>query len=118
MNIMNTLFKYSGLICIALGLISFVVSLIVGTTIDANGIVQEPGFIFVPVGLLFIYAGIFFNNRLLARQMDKKNDQKTFFQLEGFFGFLEHFFYSINLRFPCLFITSTLPLFHPFTIWN
>ncbi|KMT58458.1 hypothetical protein X560_2284 [Listeria fleischmannii 1991] len=73
---MNTLFKYSGLICIALGLISFVVSLIVGTTIDANGIVQEPGFIFVPVGLLFIYAGIFLTIVYLLVKWIKKMTKK------------------------------------------
>ncbi|EUJ52569.1 DUF3955 domain-containing protein [Listeria fleischmannii] len=73
---MKTLFKYSGLICIVLGLISFVISLIVGTTIDANGIVHEPGFIFVPIGLLFIYAGIFLTIVYLLVKWIKKITKK------------------------------------------
>ncbi|WP_088809277.1 MULTISPECIES: DUF3955 domain-containing protein [Listeria] len=56
---MNTVFKYSGPAFIVLGFISFVVSMIAGVTVGADGIVHEPGLAYVATGLFSIYLGIF-----------------------------------------------------------
>ncbi len=56
---MNLAFKYSGPIFIVLGFVSFVLSMLFDVTVDANGIVHEPGLAYVALGLLSIYFGIF-----------------------------------------------------------
>ena len=57
---------YTGITAIILGLISFVLKAIIGSTVDANGILHEPFFL-LPLGYLLILLGIIFSLIYLIR---------------------------------------------------
>lgn len=49
--------KHISLISFLLGIISFILKMVIGTTVDSNGMLQEPFFL-IPLGYLFLLIGV------------------------------------------------------------